>query len=70
MSSKRYRPWNPDQMVLFPQAMKDALEEDHIVFRILDVVENLDLSSTTDRMGRFDSCRETETRSPTQRHRS
>jgi hypothetical protein len=28
MSSKRYRPWNPDQMVLFPQAMKDALEEE------------------------------------------
>jgi transposase len=54
MSSKRYRPWNPDQMVLFPQAMKDALEEDHIVFRILDVVENLDISSITDRMDESD----------------
>ena len=31
MSSKRYRPWNPDQMVLFPHAMRDALEEGHIV---------------------------------------
>lgn len=31
MSSKRYRPWNPDQMVLFPQAMRDELEEGHLV---------------------------------------
>ena len=54
MSSKRYRPWNPDQMVLFPQAMKDALEEDLIVFRILDVAESLDISSATDRMDESD----------------
>jgi hypothetical protein len=38
MSSRQYRPWNPDQMVLFPQAMKDALEEDHIFVRILEHV--------------------------------
>jgi hypothetical protein len=44
MSIKRYRPWNPDQMVLFPHAMRDALEEGHIVFRILDVVDALDIS--------------------------
>jgi transposase len=41
-------------MVLFPQAMRDALGEDHIVFRILEVVESLDLSSITDRMGESD----------------
>jgi len=37
-------------MVLFPQAMRDALEEGHLVFRILDVVNALDISCVTDRM--------------------
>jgi len=37
-------------MVLFPQAMRDALEEGHLVFRILDVVNSLDISCVTDRM--------------------
>jgi transposase len=55
MSRKKYRPWNPDQMVLFPHAMKDALEEGHIVFRILDVVESLDISSVTDQMDEIDA---------------
>ena len=50
MSSKPYRPWNPDQMVLFPSAMRDALEEGHLVFRIMDVVEALDISCITDRI--------------------
>jgi transposase len=54
MSSKRYRPWSPDQMVLFPQAMRDALEEGHLVFRILDVVNSLDISCVTDRMDESD----------------
>jgi transposase len=54
MSSKRYQPWNPGQMVLFPHAMRDALEEEHIVFRILDVVDSLDISSVTDRMDEND----------------
>jgi transposase len=50
MSSKHYRPWNPDQMVLFPAAMRDALEEGHLVFRIMDVVSTLDISCITDRI--------------------
>ena len=37
-------------MVLFPQAMRDSLEEGHIVFRILDVVDALDITCVTDRM--------------------
>jgi transposase len=41
-------------MVLFPHAMRDALEEGHIVFRILDVVESLDISSVSDRMDESD----------------
>ena len=50
MPKRRYRSWNPDQMVLFPSAMRDALDEGHIVFRIMDVVETLDISCVTDRM--------------------
>lgn len=41
-------------MVLFPQAMRDALEEGHLVFRILDVVKGLDISCVTDRMDESD----------------
>ena len=55
MSKRRYRPWNPDQMVLFPQAMRDALDEGHIVFRIMDVVEALDITSITDRLDEKES---------------
>ena len=50
MSKRRYRPWNPDQLVLFPHAMRDALDEGHIVFRIMDVVETLDIACITDRL--------------------
>lgn len=45
MSSKKYRPWDPDQAFLFPPAMRDWLEEDHLVYRLLDVVESLDIRS-------------------------
>ena len=48
--SKQFRPWNPDQMILFPQAMRDALDEGHIVFRIMDVVQTLDIACVIDRM--------------------
>jgi len=44
MSSKQYRPWNPDQLLLFPPAMRDALDDGHIVFRIMDVVGTLNIS--------------------------
>jgi len=50
MSNKQYRPWDPNQMVLFPSAMRDALDEGHIVFRVMDVVETLDISCVTDRV--------------------
>jgi len=41
---------HPDEVKWFPQAMRDALEEGHLVFRILDVVNSLDISCVTDRM--------------------
>lgn len=37
-------------MVLFPAAMRDALDEGHIVFRIMDGVNSLDISSITNRI--------------------
>jgi len=47
MASKKYRPWDPDQVYLFPPAMRDWLEEDHLVYRLLDVVEELDIRSVS-----------------------
>jgi hypothetical protein len=47
MSSKHYRPWNPDRMVLFPQAMRDALEEEHLVPMIKRVRHNSGRSPNT-----------------------
>ncbi len=43
MTSKKYRPWNPDQAYLFPPSMRDWLEEDHLVYRLLDAVGSLDI---------------------------
>jgi len=45
MASKKYRPWNPDQAYLFPPSMRDWLEEDHPVYRLLDVVGSLNIRS-------------------------
>ena len=47
MSSKKYRLWDPDQIYLFPPAMRDWLEEDHLVYRLLDVMDELDIRSVT-----------------------
>jgi len=30
MPTKHYRPWNPEQLMLFPPDMRDALEEGHL----------------------------------------
>jgi hypothetical protein len=45
MTSKKVRPWDPDQAFLFPPAMRDWLAEDHLVYRLLDVVGALDIRS-------------------------
>ena len=47
MATKKYRPWDPDQVYLFPPAMRDWLEEDHLVYRLLDVVETIDIRSVS-----------------------
>ena len=47
MSLKKYRPWDPDQVFLLPPAMRDWLEDDHLVYRLLDVVDALDIRSVS-----------------------
>lgn len=40
----RFKPYSPDQQYLFPQDMKQWLPEDDLVYFIMDVVKELDLS--------------------------
>lgn len=46
--SKLYRPWNPGQASLFPASPSEWLPKDHLVYFILDVVSELDLSAIFD----------------------
>ena len=43
MKSKHFRPYEPDQSLLLPPDMCDWLPEDHLVYFIRDVVDQLDL---------------------------
>ena len=43
--SKTYRPWNPDQSWLLPPSPREWLPENDLVFFVLDVVKELDLSA-------------------------
>jgi len=42
--AKTYRPYSPDQMFLLPPSLKDWLPENHLVYFVCDVVDQLDLS--------------------------
>jgi len=41
---KRFRPYNPEQMLLLPKNLKEWLPESDMVYFIMDVVHSLDLS--------------------------
>lgn len=41
--AKSFRPYNPDQLLLLPQSMREWLPEDHLVYFVSDVVEALNL---------------------------
>ena len=41
---KSFRPWQPDQTTLLPPSPREWLAEDHQVYFLLDLVEELDLS--------------------------
>jgi transposase len=40
---KGYRPYLPDQDLLLPPSLRDWLPEDHLVYFVSDVVDQLDL---------------------------
>jgi len=41
---KSFRPWQPDQTTLLPPSPREWLTEDHQVYFLLDLVDELDLS--------------------------
>jgi transposase len=43
--AKSYRPYSPDQMFLLPPSLRDWLPENHLVYFVSDVVDQLDLSA-------------------------
>ncbi len=43
--AKTYRSYCPDQLFLLPPSLRDWLPEDHLVYFVSDVVDQLDLSS-------------------------
>lgn len=45
MSTKTYRPWSPHQSFLLPPSPDEWLPEGHLVYFLLDLVEQLDLSA-------------------------
>ena len=47
--SKTYLPYDPDQQLLLPAALREWLPDDHLAYFISDVVDQLDLSSITAR---------------------
>jgi transposase len=57
MTEKTFRPWEPDQQLLFPPSIKDFVPRRHLAHFVRDLVRNdLDLSSIlarhTERRGR------------------
>lgn len=47
MSRKQYRDWDLNQVFLLPPSIRDWVDDDHMVFRLLEVVDELDLSEIT-----------------------
>ena len=47
--SKTYRPYDPDQQLLLPVAMREWLPDDHLAYFVSDVVDELELSEITAR---------------------
>ena len=42
--SKKFRNWSPDQTWLLPPSPRDWLDDGHLVYFLLDVVGEMDLS--------------------------
>ena len=50
--SKTYRPYDPNQQLLLPAALREWLPDDHLAYFISDVVDQLELSGITARYER------------------
>ena len=50
--SKTYRPYDPDQQLLLPAALREWLPDDHPAYFVSDVVDQLELSEITARYER------------------
>lgn len=48
MSDHRFKPYDPDQLLLLPQDMRSWLPEDHLAWFVSDVVDRLDLTEMMD----------------------
>ena len=55
MPEKQFRDWNPDQPFLLPPSLQDWLPEDHPVYMMLDILEELDVSAIEKKYRRKDS---------------
>ena len=52
--SKTYRPWNPDQSWLLPPSPQDWLDQEDLVYFVMDVVAGLDISAIKSKYERGD----------------
>lgn len=43
--AKTFRPYNPDQLLVLPPSLREWLPEDHLVYFVSDLVEQLDLGA-------------------------
>ena len=50
--SKTYLPYEPNQQLLLPAALREWLPDDHLAYFISDVVDQLELSEITARYER------------------
>jgi len=55
MPEKQFRDWNPDQPFLLPPSLQEWLPEDHPVYMMLDILEELDVSAIEEKYRRKDS---------------
>jgi hypothetical protein len=45
---KTFRPWQPEQTTLLPPSPREWLSEDHHVYFLLDLIDELDLWASPD----------------------
>ena len=45
MKRKQYKPWQPDQLYLLPPSPREWLSKDHLVYFLLDIIGELDVSA-------------------------